>query len=167
MLTDLVHQFSLNSSTCSTFLFYNKVSKQSLNLSHVFFIESENKYSLGTDFFVVLFESITTKGFLLTLKVALQILQRKVYKNTKKSSLYSQSLLIFLDKTPVVENHLITREIKDLLWPRSTPTGNTVYFYMSSSFIYILEIHKAQTYHPMKTLWKIITCLLCYQIYAS
>ena len=66
-----------------------------------------------------------------SLKVALQILGRKFYKNTKKSSLYSQSLLIFIHKTPVVENHPTTREIRALLRPRSTPTGITVYFYMS------------------------------------
>ena len=75
------------------------------------------------------------------LKVALQILGQKFYKNTKISSLYSQSLLIFIHKTSVVERHYITREIRDLLWPKSTPTGNTVYFYMSSSLIYILKIH--------------------------
>ena len=62
------------------------------------------------------------------LKVALQILGQKCYKNTEKSSLYSQSLLISIHKTQVVESHQITREIRDLLRPRSTPTGNTVYF---------------------------------------
>ena len=46
----------------------------------------------------------------------------------KKLSKYSQSLLIFLHKTPLVENNLKTREIRDLLQPRSTPTGNMVYF---------------------------------------
>ena len=63
--------------------------------------------------------------FYLPLKVALQILGRNFYKNTKKSSLYSQSLLIFIHKTPVVENHSTTKKIRDLLRPRSTPTGNT------------------------------------------
>ena len=76
------------------------------------------------------------------LKVALQILGRKLYKNTGKSSLYSQSLLIFIHRTPVVERHPITREIRDLLWPRSTPTGNTIYSYKSSLFIYTLKIHR-------------------------
>ena len=71
------------------------------------------------------------------LKMALQILGRQVYRNTEKSSLYSQSLLIFIHKTPVVKSHPTTREIRDLLLPRSTPTGNTVYFYMS----YILKTH--------------------------
>ena len=46
-----------------------------------------------------------------SLKVALQILGQKIYKNTKKSSLYSQSLLFFIHKTPVVESHLSTSEI--------------------------------------------------------
>ena len=100
------------------------------------------------------------------LKVALQILGRKFYKNTKKTSLYSHSLLIFIHKTPVVENHPTTRENRELLRPRSTPTGITVYFYMSISLIYILEIHrrKFQTLRLMKTLWKTITYLLCYGI---
>ena len=63
-----------------------------------------------------------------SLKVALQILGRTFYENTKKSSLYSQSLLSFNHKTPTDENHPTTREIRDILRPRSTPTGNTVYF---------------------------------------
>ena len=37
------------------------------------------------------------------LKVALQIMGWKFYKNIKYSSLYSQSLLIFIDKSLVVE----------------------------------------------------------------
>ena len=37
--------------------------------------------------------------------VALQILRQKIYKNTKTSSLYSQSRLFFVHKTPVVESH--------------------------------------------------------------
>ena len=49
------------------------------------------------------------------LKVALQILGQTFYKNTKRTSLYSQSLLIH--KTPAFENHLTTREIRDLLPP--------------------------------------------------
>ena len=78
------------------------------------------------------------------LKVILQILGRKSYKNTKKSPLYSQSLLIFIYKTPVVENHPITKEIKELLRPRLTPTGITVYFYTSSSLFYLLETGNTQ-----------------------
>ena len=103
------------------------------------------------------------------LKVVLQILTRQFYKNTKKSSLYSQSFLIFIHKTPIVENHPTTRDIRELLQPRSTPTGITVYFKMSSLFIYILEIHsrKFRTQRLMKRLWKIITYLLCYGIKAS
>ena len=76
---------------------------------------------------------------LFNLKVALQILGRKFY---KKSSLYSQRILIFIHKTPVVKNHLTTGEITELLRPRLTPTGILVYFYMSSLLIYILEIHR-------------------------
>ena len=93
------------------------------------------------------------KGF----KVALQILGRKFHKNTKNSSLYSQSLLIFIYKTTVVENHPTTREIRELLRPRSTQTGITVYFYRSTSLMYILEIHrrKFQTWRLMKKLWNL------------
>ena len=46
------------------------------------------------------------------LKVALQIVGRKFYKITEKSSLYSQSRLIFIHKTPVVESHPTTRETR-------------------------------------------------------
>ena len=88
--------------------------------------------------------------FKCTLKVALQTLGRKFYKNTKRSSLYSQSLLIFIHRTPVDERHPITREIRDLLRPRSTQTGNTVYLYMSSSFIYILKIHRQSFKHSIR-----------------
>ena len=100
------------------------------------------------------------------LNVALLILGRKCYKIIKKSPLYSQSLLIFIHKTPVFENHPAKRKIRELLRPRSTPMGITVYFYMSSSLIYILEIHrrKFETQCLMKTLWKIFTYLLCYGI---
>ena len=57
-------------------------------------------------------------------------------------SLYSQSLLIFIHKNPVVSNHPTKGEIREFIRPRSTPTGITIYFYMSSSLIYILEIHR-------------------------
>ena len=53
----------------------------------------------------------------------------KIYENTKKSSLCSQSLFIFIHKTPVVENHPTTREIRDLLQPRLTPTRNTLFLH--------------------------------------
>ena len=77
-----------------------------------------------------------TRNEIHTLKVALQISGRKFYKNTQKSSLYSQSLLIFIHKTPVVESHPTIREIRNLIRPRSTLTGNTVYFYMSRSHLH-------------------------------
>ena len=71
------------------------------------------------------------------LKVALQTLEQKFYKNTKKSSLYSQSLLSFIHKTPVVECHQTTREIRKLLWPRSTLMGNTVFLaHLSTTWSY-------------------------------
>ena len=57
-------------------------------------------------------------------------------KNPKKSSLYPQSLSIFIHKTPVVGNHLATREIRELLRPRSTPMGITVYFYEQLAQLY-------------------------------
>ena len=56
---------------------------------------------------------------LTSLKVALQILKRKIFKNTKKSPLCSQSLLIFIQRTLIVENNPKTREIRELLRPRS------------------------------------------------
>ena len=73
-----------------------------------------------------------------------------ILKNTRKSSLYSKSLLIFIHRTQVVERHPITRKIRDLLWPRLTPTGNTVYFYMSSSFIYTMKIHRWSFKHSFR-----------------
>ena len=44
------------------------------------------------------------------LKVALQIAGRKFYKNTKESSLYSQSLLIFICKIQVQKYRKIIRQ---------------------------------------------------------
>ena len=43
---------------------------------------------------------------------------------------------------PSSQSHPTTREIKDLLRPRSTPMGSTVCFYMSSSLIHKLKIHR-------------------------
>ena len=111
----------------------------------VFYCPSNNFISLDT--FIVykcLFIWMSRKccSFVIILKVAFQILGLKFYKITKKFSLYSQSLLIFFHKTPVDESHLTTREIRCLLRQRSTPTGNTVYFYMSNLLIYTLEIHR-------------------------
>ena len=42
---------------------------------------------------------------------------RILQKYYKKSSLYSQSLLIFIHRTPVVERHPITREMRDFNGP--------------------------------------------------
>ena len=91
-------------------------------------------------------------------------LEQKFYRNTKKSPLYSQSLLIFIHKTPVVENHRITREIKELLRPRLTPTGITVYFCMNRSPIYILEIHRKKFLASDEDIMEKITCLIYFGI---
>ena len=53
-------------------------------------------------FLMMIFQVVTSSG---SLKVALQILGQKFYKNTKKTFLYSQSLLIFIHKTREVESH--------------------------------------------------------------
>ena len=74
----------------------------------------------------------------------------KNLQNTKKSSLHSKSLLFFIHKTAVVESHPTASEIKDLLQHRSTPKGKTVYFYMSSSLIYILKIHRQSFKHNIR-----------------
>ena len=82
-------------------------------------------------------------GMVKRLKVALQILGQNFYKKYEKNHPYTpESLLIFIRKTPVVENHPTTGETRELLRPRLTPTGITVYFYMSSLLIYILDIHR-------------------------
>ena len=73
-----------------------------------------------------------------------------ILQNTEKSTLYSQRFLIFIHKTPIVESHPTTREIRDLLRPRLTPTGITVYFYMSSSLIYILKIRSRSFKHSVR-----------------
>ena len=98
--------------------------------------------NLTSEIIVGKVKSAVTGIVSVALKVALQILGRKFKKDTKISSLYSQSLLIFIHKTPVVKNYLTTGEIKELLWPRSTLMGIMIYFYMSSSLISMLEIHR-------------------------
>ena len=60
--------------------------------------------------------------------VALQIVGLKFYKNAKKSSIYSQSLLICVHKTPVVENHLTTWEIKRFTTAQVDTMGRHVLF---------------------------------------
>ena len=49
-------------------------------------------------------------------------LKRTFNKNTKQSSVYPQSLIISIHKTPVVENYLTTGDIREFLQTRSTPT---------------------------------------------
>ena len=67
--------------------------------------------------------------FLFDLEVALQILGRTFYKDTKNASLYSQSLLIFIHKAPVVENHPTTREIRELHLAQVDTNGNHGIFF--------------------------------------
>ena len=66
----------------------------------------------------------------------------KFYKITKKSCFCLKSLISFTHKPPVVENNPTTGEIRELLRPRSTPTGITFYFYMSSLLIHILALSR-------------------------
>ena len=61
--------------------------------------------------------------------MAFQILGQKFHKITKKSSLYSQSLLIFIHKTTVFKNHSTTGEIRELLRPRLTPTKISLFLH--------------------------------------
>ena len=62
--------------------------------------------------------------------------------------------MIFIHEALVVESHPRTREIRDLLRPRSTPTWNRIYF----SHEQLAHLHpeniqtKLQIYRPMKTL---------------
>ena len=106
------------------------------------------------------------------LKVALgtktwdENLGRKLYKNTKNSSLHSQSLLFFIHKTPVVESHPKKVKLEIYYGPGRHRRETRSIFYISSSLIYILKIHRRSFKHSgvMKTLWKIITYLLCYGI---
>ena len=46
----------------------------------------------------------------------------------KKSSLYSQSLLIFIHKTPAVENHPTTGEIREFFTAQIDSDGNHCLF---------------------------------------
>ena len=52
----------------------------------------------------------------------------KTLQKYKKIILVLPKPFIFIHETPVVENHLTTGEIRELLRRRSTPTGITVYF---------------------------------------
>ena len=80
------------------------------------------------------------------LKVALQILRRKFYKNTRKSSLYSKSLLIYNDKTPVVENHPTTREIKRFTMAQVDTDGKRSLFLREQ----LVHLHTGNTQTKLK-----------------
>ena len=82
-----------------------------------------------------------------TLKVALQILGRKFYKNTKKSSLYFQSLLIFIHRTLVVKRHPITREIKRFTMAHADTNGKHGLF-LHEQFIHL---HNENTQTKLQT----------------
>ena len=58
------------------------------------------------------------------LRWPLQIMGRTFYKNTKKTSLYSQRILIFIHKTPVVKNHLTNRRNKRITTTQVNTDGN-------------------------------------------
>ena len=103
---------------------------------------------LSYELILILNSWLVVFWFNATLKVALQILGRIFYKNTKKkTSLYSKSFLIFIKGTLVVERHPITTEIRYLLWPISTPTGNTVYFYTEQ----LVRLHTDNTQRKLQT----------------
>ena len=100
---------------CKCFEFGPVLNKMSFFKELIFFSDKSNQDLTHLVFSTCLLSKLLTCNLVFPsafLKVALQILGRKFYKNTKKSSLYSQSLLIFIHRTPVVERHPITREIK-------------------------------------------------------
>ena len=85
------------------------------------------------------------------LKVALQILGRKFYKNTEKSSLYSQSLLIFVHKTAVVETHPTTKEIKRFTTVQVDTDGkHGLFLHEQLAHLHVLEIHRRSFKHSIR-----------------
>ena len=79
--------------------------------------------------------------------MALQILGQKFYKNTKKSSLYSQTLLIFIHKTPVVESHPITKEIKRFTMAQVDTNGKHGLFLLEQ----LAHLHTENTLTKLQT----------------
>ena len=64
-------------------------------------------------------------------------LGRKFYKNAKKSSLYYQSLFIFIHETPVVENHPTKWDIRDYYSPgRHRRESLSILTWTARSFTY-------------------------------
>ena len=66
-------------------------------------------------------------------KVTLQILERKFYKSTKKSSLISQRLLIFIHITPVVENYIF--DVHKFIY---------IYIYLGSGTCWCFSFYRKQ-----------------------
>ena len=90
--------------------------------------------------------SVSKKKFFFSsgmLKVALQILGRKFYRNilrVKISSLHSQSLLIFIHKITQWSKTIEQQKLEIYYIPVDTE-GKHGLFYMSILLIYLLEIH--------------------------
>ena len=73
-------------------------------------------------------------------------LASKILQNTKKSSLYSQSILIIIHKTAVAEGLPITREIRDLLRPRSTNGKHGLFLHEQ-----LVHLHNENTQTKLQT----------------
>ena len=111
--------------------FEKKMEKDKKNVVQYFLPFSWEFQGLSNILFVCNIFIWTIKCILLSgngWKVALQIVGLKFYKNAKKSSIYSQSLLICVHKTPVVENHLTTWEIKRFTTAQVDTMGRHVLF---------------------------------------
>ena len=91
-----------------------------------------------------------------TLKVALQIFGRKFYKkNTKKkTSLYSQSLLIFILKTLVVESHPTTRKL-DIYYGQGRHRRETQSFFTWAARSFTYEVPRTENTQAKLQTWRI------------
>ena len=99
------------------------------------------------------------------LKVALQILVRKFYKNTKKSSLYSQSLLLFVHKPQSRKPSDNKRNLRFTTAQINTNWKLGLFLHEQLAHLHTGNTQtKFQSWRPMMTLWKIITYLMCYGI---
>ena len=110
------------------FVMYGIIASLVTGSSHIFFSGANSKNNL--------------RGYVFLKRWPFRSWDENFTKILKNHPYTPETFLIFTHKTPVVENHQTTGEMKELVWPRSTPTGITVYFYLSSSLIYILEIHR-------------------------
>ena len=71
---------------------------------------------------------VQSKIFISILITSLQIFGRKFYKNTKNNLCTPKAFLIFIHKTPVVENHVTTREIRRVVLAQVDTYGNHCLF---------------------------------------